>query len=504
MDVLIRTDASVEIGSGHLMRCLTLAASLRARGAAVSFICRELSGQLCALAESEGFAVLRLAAPDAGSASVDWRTDAAQCAALLAGRARADWLVVDHYGLDARWETALRAAAERIMVIDDLADRPHDCEVLLDQNYHPDGAARYDARLPASCLRLLGPGYALLRPQFGQARTRARARDGSVRRILVFFGGSDPGNETAKALEALRLLGPDQFDADVVIGASNPYAVRIERACAALPWVSLHCQVSNMAQLMQEADLYLGAGGSSSWERCCVGLPGVVVAVAANQLEVSRALAGQGCQRFLGAAAEVTPQQIAHALGQLRDSEAVRAMAARAAALVDGQGSARVAECLCGPAAGPDLSGAIGLRYAGIDDELSQFEWRNASHVRAASFNPQPIPWERHQSWFRAVLADPGRHLLIAECGGQAVGVLRYDVTGQEAEVSVFLRSGLSGQGLGTRVLRAGSGWLEGRLPGLTQVRARIMPGNPASRGAFLKAGYVACGEDYIFELGSQ
>jgi UDP-2,4-diacetamido-2,4,6-trideoxy-beta-L-altropyranose hydrolase len=498
MIVAIRADASVLLGSGHVMRCAALGEALRAHGAQVIFICCEGDGDMAGWLVAAGFAVRRLA-PDAGG----WQDDAAATVAALASL-KPDWLIVDHYWLDARWERQLAAHAGKILAIDDLANRPHACNVLLDQNFYPDAASRYEPYLTPDCLRLLGPGYALLRGEFGQAYARRRVRDGVVRRILCFFGGADAGNATGMALDALALLARPDIAVDVVIGAANPWRERIERQCGALPQARFHRQVSNMAELMQAADLCIGAGGSSSWERCCLGLPSVVLAVADNQVEVARALSDHGCLNYLGRAAEVTAASLAQALSDLlRDAAALGAMAERSATLVDAQGSERVAQLLAGAPAAQAQGPAPTLRRATPADESNLLEWRNGSEVRAASFDSHLLAPEEHRRWLRAVLANSARHLLVAEQAGQPVAVLRYDVSGAEAEVSIFLLPGLSGQGIGTRVLQEGSHWLRAHQPQVGAVRARILPTNPASRAAFLKAGYCASGDDYIFALRS-
>ena len=290
MRVVFRVDSSLDIGTGHVMRCLTLGERLKESGIAVTFICRDLPGNLSGYIESRGFAVQRLPAPSTLTAAglsthnygawlgVHWQDDAAQTAELLAQSGAVDWLVVDHYALDAGWERRLRPLVQKIMAIDDLANRTHDCDLVLDQNFYLDLEDRYDRLVPTQCVKLLGPRYALLRPEFRQARKNLRERDGQVKRILVFFGGSDAGNETAKALEAIRLLNRPEIAVDVVVGGINPHRRQIEELCAGWPATTCHCQVNNMAELMAGADLAIGAGGTTTWERCCLGLPSVTSA----------------------------------------------------------------------------------------------------------------------------------------------------------------------------------------------------------------------------------
>lgn len=363
MDVLIRADASLAMGQGHVMRCLTLAGALRGQGLLARFVCREHPGNLCDFIEAQGFPVSRLplpaaaslpqAEPGAGYAAWlggSWADDAAQTRAVIAqAGTRPPWVVVDHYGLDARWESSLRASAGRIMVIDDLADRPHDADLLLDQNLYPGMDSRYAGLVKADCIQLLGPGHALLRPEFIEARAQLRVRDGSIRRVLVFFGGSDATNETGKALDAMAMLDMTGVEVDIVVGAANPRREVLATRCAGLPKVRFHCQVPHMSELMSAADLSLGAGGSTTWERCATGLPSLVIAVADNQVAIARAVDQAKALRYLGAGHEVSAHMLAGSINALRDNpEALRDMSAAALALVDARGAGRVVAALKG------------------------------------------------------------------------------------------------------------------------------------------------------------
>lgn len=342
MNVIFRVDASVDMGSGHVMRCLTLADELKRVGADASFICRDAPGNLCDYVEEYGFTVYRL--PDEGRASEDWATDAQQTIATLKGMAAPiQWLVVDHYVLDARWEAALREMAANVLVIDDLANRPHHCDLLLDQNLHERMKMRYGSLIPSSCRQLLGPSFALLRPQFRQARGRSGERDGVIRRLHVCFGGSDPTNETIKALQAIDSLQMPEIAVDVVVGNANPHRELVERYCESRPYAYYHCQVENMAELMAKADLAIGAGGVSMWERCCTGLPAITIVVAENQREATHAAAGRGAVRNLGWHADVQPRDIAQALQDLLEEPAsLKRMGEQAKALVNFESSTSI------------------------------------------------------------------------------------------------------------------------------------------------------------------
>lgn len=299
MKVVFRVDASARMGIGHLMRCLTLAESLRKRNVQIRFVCREHTGNLITLLQQKAMPVTVLPAPavsDTASGEnyaawlgVTQAEDAEQTIKALSGE-KPHWLVVDHYGLDVEWEQRLRPHTNRLMVIDDLANRHHDCDVLLDQNYSAEGERRYAGLVPDTCKLLVGPRYALLRPEYAAYRKTLRTREGQVARVLVFFGGSDPQNMTGVALEALSHTELHHLGVDVVIGANNPHREALVKKTAEMAQATIYGLRPHLADLMAQADLAIGAGGATTWERLCLGLPSLVVSIAENQVPSCAAL----------------------------------------------------------------------------------------------------------------------------------------------------------------------------------------------------------------------
>jgi len=505
--VVFRTDASTVIGTGHVMRCLTLAAKLKESGAQVAFVCREHAGHLCDMIEDRwGFAVYRLPRDpnhdkqsrrsDADLAHAGWldsgrENDAAETTAAISTQFKyPDWLVVDHYALDARWEAALRPLTRNLMVIDDLADRHHDCDVLLDQNLHRNIAKRYDDLVPAHCCRLLGPQYALLRPEFQIARKKLRVRDGTVRQVLIFFGGMDAHNETSKAIEAITSINRPDLTVDVIVGATNPNLENIRSICARLAHVRLHHNPGNIAELIANADLSIGAAGATAWERCCLGLPSIMISLAMNQESIAHALADDGLAIYLGKRAAVTAGMITAAVEELmRNPDRMKAMGRACAELTDGNGAKRVACALD--------SHPIVLRPAQIGDCDSLYQWRNAEETRRYFHHPEPISIETHRDWLTSVLRNKSRSLLIGQRNGEPVGVLRYDCARTQCAVSIYLVPSQRGHGYGSRLLCAGHEWLRQNRQNIRQVRAEVVKANRASVGAFLQAGYVK--DDGVF-----
>lgn len=333
MKVCVRADASRLIGTGHVMRCLALADRLRdRRRAEVVFLCRELPGHLIGYIRDRGHQAVAL--PEAGD------DESAAIAAVAA--IGADWLIVDHYALDRRFEERVRPHAEKLMAIDDLADRPHACDVLLDANYDPETGFRYRHLVEPGTRLLIGSQYALLRPSFAAARPRVR-RDGGIRRLLVSFGGVDATDETGKALEALAPLAEIGLEITVLAGSANPRGRQIAEQCADLPNVRFHRHVEQVAELMLGADAAIGAGGTTTWERCCLGLPAIVVTTAANQEQLTAQAARAGAVRWLGRAADVDPGMIRDAaLAMIRNPESMKRMSSLAMELTDGLGADRI------------------------------------------------------------------------------------------------------------------------------------------------------------------
>jgi UDP-2,4-diacetamido-2,4,6-trideoxy-beta-L-altropyranose hydrolase len=312
---------------------MTLARSIRTRGCDVIFITRSDEGHLNGQIGAQGFERAAI-----GTAATGEAADAAATIEHLHG---CDGLIVDHYGLGVEWERRVRPHVGTLAVIDDLA-RPHECDLLLDQNCFPPAAERYANLVPATATVLLGPQYALLRPQFAAAReTLGAARSG----VFVFYGGSDETNETTRALHALAGSAWRDARVEVVVGASNPHAEAVDEAARALSRATVHRDIANMAVLMAGCAWALGAGGTTSWERCALGLPALVTVLADNQIEVAENLARAGAIVNLGRREHLAVHDYITAIDAL-DEASIATMGANARHIVDGEGTERVVEHL--------------------------------------------------------------------------------------------------------------------------------------------------------------
>ena len=356
MQIVFRVDASLQIGSGHVVRCITLAKALRNQGVSCRFFVRAHPHNLLELICLEKFDVVVLpfnngdyndfAHGEENSfyspwLGVGWKTDALETIDALSGT-RPDWLIVDHYALDARWEALLREHVDKIMVIDDLANRNHHCDLLLDQNLTVNEQSRYDGLLPQTCARLIGPRYALLQNEYAELHPRTPARKGAINRILIYFGGADVNNITGLALSAFLSLNRKDISVDVVISSSNPNAGAIQEMALGNSRIVIHRSLPSLAGLMLKADLAIGAGGATSWERCCLGLPSLIITLAENQIPIATALDEYGYAQWLGHFGGISQQAIAQAVQTALADVSYEQRSEKCMELVDANGVDRV------------------------------------------------------------------------------------------------------------------------------------------------------------------
>jgi UDP-2,4-diacetamido-2,4,6-trideoxy-beta-L-altropyranose hydrolase len=490
LKIAFRCDASIQIGSGHFMRCLTLADTLKKQGALIRFVSRNLPDCLRDMLVAKGMEFAALKSERSETCAGDLRhshwlgtsqlQDVKSTIQALTDQTW-DWLVVDHYALDARWESGMRIQAKHIMVIDDIADRQHDCDVLLDQNFYEDMQARYTGKVPVDCRLLLGPRYALLRDEFWQLREHIKPRTGPVKRIMVFFGGVDADNYTGLAIKALSGLGIKGIHVDIVIGAVHPERIQIEKDCA-IQGYACHVQTTHMAELMAAADLAIGAGGSACWERCCLGLPALSICVADNQCKQISNAANAGLLYAPSCDGDMVELIWHHTKALFENSSLLNLISVSALNTVDGKGVFRVAGIL-------DMK-CIEMKLATEDDSQKLFEWRNHPSIRSVSRNNDLIAWNVHCSWFASILSDKDRTLLVGYLENKPVGVVRFDKDGDVVEVSIYLvpEGGYTRQG--RNLLLSAERWLQANRLGIKRIRATVLNENSASHRLFSGADY--------------
>lgn len=327
MKVLFRCDSSLLIGTGHVMRCLTLASLLREEGHEVLFVTRRLEGNIIVSIEEKQFKVIPLPAPESPYFSLsqydNWRAvpleqEIGEMHEILRAE-EVDWIVVDHYGLPKEWEIQMKKTGPCLMVIDDIF-RDHACDAFLDQNFHPDHEAKLLFKPPE--YTYLGPRYALLSEQFRAISPKNKLQH-HVGRILAFFGGTDPTRET---LRFLKIFSGMRYSIPltVVVGRTNPHIPALQEYIKKMSGSELIIQTKEMAALMDSADLFVGAGGSITWEKAYLGLPSLTIAIADNQVEFSRNLHEKGVHLFLGLAQEVSNALYEQSLRKIIEDDDLR------------------------------------------------------------------------------------------------------------------------------------------------------------------------------------
>ena len=494
MKIVFRVDASNRMGTGHLMRCLTLAHALRERGAQIHFVCRAHPGNLIELLQRKAMPVTVLLAPTApkrernaedyaAHLGVTQTEDGEQTIEALHADAP-DWLIVDNYGLDAEWEQILRPYVSKLMVIDDLANRPHDCDLLLDPNYTDAGDNRYQGLVPEKCRILLGPRFALLKPEYALYRQALRPRNGEVRRVLVFFGGSDRRNMTGLALDALSTPDFSHLEVDVVVGANNQHRESLEQQINVRPLTKLYGPRPHLADLMAQADISIGGGGSTTWERMCLGLPSLVMSLSENQRPGCQSLLRAGLIQHLGVVSSDRVADLAAAIKDLIENhDRLLALSTQNQVLVDGLGAIRLAELL-----DPTPKDKLRLRPASEHDKKLYFNWANDPEVRKQAIQSKPISWAHHQEWFASKLSDAKSSLFVLMAGSLPVGQIRFDKREGKAWIDYSLDHFVRGRDWGAQLITMGNALMQQSEP--IRLRAEVKMDNYASRAVFMRLGF--------------
>jgi UDP-2,4-diacetamido-2,4,6-trideoxy-beta-L-altropyranose hydrolase len=459
------------MGTGHVMRCLALAQAWQDGGGSAVFLAADLPDTLRGRLDAEHVDIVPVIG-EPGSAA-----DAEHMAAL-ARKAGAAWVVVDGYQFKGAYQRRLREAGLKVLTVDDNGEVEHYCaDLVLNQNLHA-RASLYHEREPHTRL-LLGPRFAMLRREFWGWRGWKRDVPPTARKLLVTLGGSDPDKVTGNVLAALNEVNAPGLEV-VVIGGSE-YA-EAARTCR-VP-MQVRSSVANMPELMAWADVAVAAGGTTTWERALLGLPGLIIVLADNQEKLAAAASRAGIGWNLGRHERLTRARLAEAVEWLIHAGGERAdMARRGQELIDGRGGMRVCERM--------TTTGILLRPVQADDCRRVWEWSNEPPTRAASFSPDPIPWEDHEHWFAAKLDDPRCVFFIALSADETpIGKVFFDLDGREAVISVSLTDRCRGHGYGPQVIREAVTELFAGRP-VEVVHAYIRLDNEASRRAFAKAGFA-------------
>lgn len=559
--VAICVDSSRLIGSGHLIRCVSLAKALKQAGATVRFYYapwpqhhhvwlnsqsfhgelldfdverfnQELFQNKSKVLEFQntkpwpplwqkryGLACIKAWQPwlcGIGAKIYNWDSISNH----ETFNSQIDWCIYDNYGLSTDFVATIRSSCRFVMAIDDLANRPHFVDILLDQNAVKDMYHRYTSLVSASCFKLLGPSYALIRPEFYESIPERGDRQ--VNRVLISIGGSDTKNLTERTLK-LFTQNPqfEYLQLDIVVGSAYEKIAELKELSKARPHTALHIQTNDMAALMRQADIAIGAGGSSQWERALTKLPSIVIAVAENQIPGCLYLQAQETILFLGMADTLTDEALLEAIHQLIDNKELRKnMAERAYSIMLGDSKETQinhnfhdkkyirpqtgAEKVSGQLRFLSTLSTLELRQARYEDAELLFTWANDPHVRAMAFNKEPIPWQSHLSWFSQKRQDTNTDIWICSQFGKAIGQCRLNsVDNKTGEIHINLNPEFRGIGLSAPMI-AKACILSAERHNWKEIRAVVKLSNHPSLRAFIRAGFEPTKQEICFGEESQ
>ncbi|MCT6874747.1 UDP-2,4-diacetamido-2,4,6-trideoxy-beta-L-altropyranose hydrolase [Frischella perrara] len=516
MNIVFRVDAAQHIGSGHVMRCLTLADELSQHGVNCIFISREFEGNLFSLIKEKGYLLYSLSSPITSLyqnpnqlvphehwLGVNYEVDAKQTIDILNMISiKIDWLIVDHYAIDSRWEEIVKPYVQKIMIIDDLADRQHDCDLLLDQTYQRNKTA-YDNNKVKSQHYLLGSKYCLLRNEFLENRNKTLQYfdheyiDDTSKRILISMGGVDKDNITGKILDSLsdiNLLPDDELH--IIMGKNAKWLTNIKNTVMNFKCKTyVYHDIRNVAEIMSRCNLAIGAGGTTTWERCSLGLPSIIISIAENQNLIIEELVKCGASWFAGRATSLNKSTLESIIKHaIFDKFSLYSLSKICRDICDGYGTKRVVNIM--------LSNEFNFDFITEDDIPILYQWRNHEHTRKMSFNSSPIIYQDHVNWMKNKLKDESFVFLkIINFQQESIGCIRLFLNNDESEISIYLDPDKLGEGLGSRILCQFTPWVKENLPQIKYIKARIKSENKASIKVFERSGYKMISSDYILNL---
>jgi UDP-2,4-diacetamido-2,4,6-trideoxy-beta-L-altropyranose hydrolase len=487
MKIIARLDADSIIGAGHLMRVLTLLNQLVEQSDYyphdVLIVSYSLSDSFKSLITHHGFRYHVINQVDNWSMDYDAQTTAE----LIGDDSIADLVIVDHYELDKTWETQLTPYCHQLIVIDDLANREHHCTTLIDQTL---GRKKddYSDLVPSYCKLLLGTKYTMLRPEFQRLRITAKqTQSNSIKNILIAFGATDPQGNSNKVVawlaQLLKTKPQMNFHCTIMITSASPHLNNIKKTCDMYPWLSCTIDEKNVAELLLKTNLAIGASGSASWERCCLGVPTIAFQTADNQKMLLAELDKAGAIANLKELTEQSQDEFNQSLSRLiEDTNYYTDMRRNSFNVCDGTGANLICDHL--------LSNTLKLRLATKKDEDLLYQWQSNPHIRQFFRNPNAVTFNEHTTWFRNSLKLSSRTIYVIELGSNAntlpVGTLRFDeVNSQQYEVSILIDHKFQNRKLGWRALKSTPNKFRNK-----EIIASVHTDNKASQQLFLSAGY--------------
>jgi UDP-2,4-diacetamido-2,4,6-trideoxy-beta-L-altropyranose hydrolase len=479
--LMICAECSVQVGTGHVMRCLALAQAWKRAGGAVTFLGQEGLAGIEERIRGEGISLRTL--PNCGSSA-----DAFVESALSAD---AQYAVLDGYGFGESQQSRLSEAGVRVLMVDDYGHAAaYPARWILNPNAH----ATAEMYTGTKARLLLGSSYALIRDEFLPWVRWKRLISDRCRKILITIGGSDPDNVSEKILRSIQFLECKDLEVLLVVGGASPHLQDVQAASERSPVpVKIVHSVRDMPARMAWADVAISGAGGTSHELCYMGLPALLLVIAENQRRNAERLAQMGVAVNGGTSREFHPELFASQLQALIESaEARTAMSQGARDLVDGLGSERVRAAL--------LDRELKLRFVRESDCRFLFDWAVDLVARAASFHSQPISWEDHTHWFRERLQDPHSVLYIGESAeDEPVGLVRFHVNEDRAVVSVNVAPTFRSKGWGRELITLATRMLV-RARSVSRVEAFIRPDNQASIQLFGACGFQLYGKERVLD----
>ena len=502
MKIVFRVDASKQIGTGHLVRCVTLAKELTKNGAYCIFLSRDHEGNLLNYVEKNGFE-LKTLENNKGYSSNDkslnnlfhssWLSSGQTCDAnqtiSLIKDLSPDWLVVDHYGIDYRWHKLLRPYCKKILVIDDLADRKHDCDLLLDQNLVKDYKHRYDKLIGRNVTKLLGPNFALLQNEYTDIRRRIFSRK-FLDNILVYFGGSDLYNLTEYVTDILLKINYKK-KVTLILDSKNPQLARIKDKIKDKKNFEMHNDLPSLANILKDVDVAIGAGGTATWERCALGVPSFVITIAENQKQIAAEMHKQGYIKLLGNCDDINSSILEKILTDIANNRIeIEEWSQYCLTLVDGLGAKRVAEILT-----LDEYSQIDIRFANHSDKEILFEWRNETSVRSNSFSNHEIKFDEHCNWLDNVLKNKKNNIfyIVSTALGFPLGQVRFSLSASGWDLNYSIRVDFRGKKLAKKLLSKALHAFSVEQPD-NFIYARVLTRNLTSQNVLKSLGFKEVG----------
>lgn len=474
--LVIRTDADSEIGTGHLMRCIALAQAWKEReGSEVIFVMNRPGAGIESRIRDMGFDLRTIDAKPGSS-------EDAKVTCTMYHELGAQWCVVDGYQFSAHYQQQVHNSPASILFIDDYGHCDHYvADVVLNQNIYAYKGLYPDFKTHVRLL--LGMKYALIRTEFLKYQNFQRIHAKNAKKILVTFGGSDPGNVTGAIVTMLKNVNITDIEVRVIAGVNNSNISQLHALIREDGRIRMIQNVQDMPDHMAWADIAICAGGSTVYECAFMGLPAIIYPIAKNQKPVVDEMSR------IGSAIDGRTINILHAnegasalAGLLDSCDTRRELSEKMRALIDGKGAVRVVDALA--------CHGLQFRLVQKSDCRQVFGWINDPDVRLQSFQQSPIPLEEHKNWFFSVFSNPNMVYYIAlDKNDNPVGQARFDIDGQEAVISILLDNKYRGRSMGVDLIRQTTKKFFNENS-VNTVTAYVKCSNIISYNAFIRAGY--------------